>query len=1120
MLLGLEWAGAAGLLLGAYWLGTRRAGAAARRPASAASELEAVVPRDQLLRAAIDGLPYAIYAKDTQGRIVLGNNATFSQYGMPEQQVIGMTDFDLGSKDAEHYRQQEQEILTTGLALAEELVASKDEDGTPKFMVVSKHPVRGPDGRIVGLVGANRDVTDLMLAQQALEEQHRLLRSLVDALPQEVYVKDLDGHFLMVNLASAKGLGLAAPEDAVGRTDFDCLPLDMAERYRLEDRQVMETGEPLLRRSEFVVTPQGDRGWWSSHRVPLRDNEGRVIGLVGIGWDASELELTAEALARRERYLSAIVDIQQHLLTAMPEGEMYQKVLEVLGTATGASRAYVYLPTQDVAGRGIGSRFVTWTEPRRADDANPMGAGLPEDVLLRWMRETGHQTCIARAAQDFPEPDREVLSERGILSALVIPLVVGGRVEGLIGFDYCSRPRVPEPAETDLLRSAAASLGVALERLRAVNHLKRVVGRALCRLWYARVKQADDGTYLWSIQEADSAASQRFLTLEVPPGSSYHDAWQRSIHPADSERVGRQEEDALSRGVAEFTSEFRCVRADGDIRWIQEHVTLQSVGPGQWDVVGVCIDATELERAKAAILEQRNLLRAVIDALPEEVFVKDIKGRFVIANEAVVRARGAASSDDLIGKTDFDLFDRERAEIYWQEEQLILGSGTPAIKREDSVRDSKGGHWWVVTKIPLRDAEGNVVGLVGINEGITERKRAEEERLSLEAQVRHAQKLESLGVLAGGIAHDFNNLLMGVLANASLALSQVAADSPLRVRLRAIETAGQRAAELTNQMLAYSGRGRFVSERLDLSEIAREMVHLMGAAIPKKAELRLRLVEGLPPVEVDVAQVRQVAMNLITNASEALPEEGGVVELRTGLCYVDDAYLATTVPGTNALPGEYVYLEVEDTGCGMDEATLSRLFDPFFTTKFTGRGLGMAAVLGIVRGHEGAIRVTTEVGRGTTFTMLLPRSQSEDVGTASVPRGADREWLAQGVVLVVDDEDYVRDVVCEMLSASGFTPIPAADGMEGVEAFRQHAKDVVAVLLDMEMPRLGGFGALQQIKRIRPDVPVLLCSGYSEEEATRQFAGYGLAGFLQKPYGHESLRGALRQALAGRGDAS
>jgi len=395
---------------------------------------------------------------------------------------------------------------------------------------------------------------------------------------------------------------------------------------------------------------------------------------------------------------------------------------------------------------------------------------------------------------------------------------------------------------------------------------------------------------------------------------------------------------------------------------------------------------------------------------------------------------------------------------------------------------------------------------------ITERKRAEQERKTLEAQMQHTQKLESLGILAGGIAHDFNNLLVSILGNAGLALMELAPESRARPTVQNIQAAALRTAELTKQLLAYSGKGKFLIQPLNLSLLVEEMAHLLKLSISKKAVVRTRLASNLPAIEADAAQIQQVVMNLMLNASDALGGNIGDIVVSTGVIDADRAYLSETFLDEHLPEGRYVYLEVSDTGCGMDKETRSRIFDPFFTTKFTGRGLGLAAVLGIVRSHRGAIRLYSEPGQGTAFKVLFASSEQAAPALEHNPEGVE-VWRGTGTVLIVDDEECVRSVACKTLETVGFTVMTAENGRAGVQMFRTHADEIKAVLLDMTMPDMSGEEVFRAIRTVRPEVRVILSSGYNEQETISLFQGKGLAGFIQKPYQPMKLIEKVREIL-------
>ncbi|MCX7044884.1 MAG: PAS domain-containing protein [Candidatus Sumerlaeota bacterium] len=429
---------------------------------------------------------------------------------------------------------------------------------------------------------------------------------------------------------------------------------------------------------------------------------------------------------------------------------------------------------------------------------------------------------------------------------------------------------------------------------------------------------------------------------------------------------------------------------------------------------------------------------------------------------------------------------------------------------------TKSGEWkWILARgrIFERGAQGAPLRMTGTHLDISDRKQAEQERRLFELQVQQAQKLESLGVLAGGIAHDFNNLLTAILGNLDLALSDLSPMSPARDNLIAVEKASIRASELCKQMLAYSGRGKFVIQQINLNELIQEMAHMLEVSTSKKAILRCNFAPTLPAIEADATQLRQVIMNLIVNASEAISDRSGYITVTTGAMECDENYLREISMTENLRPGRYVYIEVTDTGCGMDAETKSKIFDPFFTTKFTGRGLGLAAVLGIVRGHKGYIKVYSEPGRGTTFKALFPAS---DKSAAPLAQAAETAfWRGSGTVLIVDDEEVVRDLAKSIMKRFGFSVLLAAHGSEALKIFREHSAEIVCVLLDLTMPHMDGEETFRELRRIRGDVRVILSSGYSEQEVTQRFVGKGLAGFIQKPYQAATLSAKMREALAG-----
>ncbi|MBS1877512.1 MAG: GAF domain-containing protein [Acidobacteria bacterium] len=412
---------------------------------------------------------------------------------------------------------------------------------------------------------------------------------------------------------------------------------------------------------------------------------------------------------------------------------------------------------------------------------------------------------------------------------------------------------------------------------------------------------------------------------------------------------------------------------------------------------------------------------------------------------------------------------------------------------------------------PLFNEAGGVRGSVAAYLDVTANKVEERRRRDFEERMQQTQKLESLGVLAGGIAHDFNNLLTAIMGNAELARNALPPHSPVRPSLVTIVDTSAKLAGLTQQLLAYAGRGQFMLQRIRLSEIVDDMKHLFALSVSKNCTVRYEL-DATPAIEADVVQLRQVAMNLVMNASEAIGTSAGVVLIRTGemMCHRDT--LAGAFLGGELPEGVYSLLEVRDTGAGMTPDVVSRIFDPFFTTKFAGRGLGLAAVMGIMRGHKGAIQVVSTPGQGAMFRVLFPVA-GPALEIVSGPAQPEQDWSANGSVLIADDEEKVREVARRMVERVGVDTIAARDGAEAVALFREHRAEIRAIILDLTMPNMSAEDAFDKLRQIDASVPIIICSGYSEQEVSGRFKDRQVAGYIQKPFLIADMVAALKGVL-------
>ena len=613
--------------------------------------------------------------------------------------------------------------------------------------------------------------------------------------------------------------------------------------------------------------------------------------------------------------------------------------------------------------------------------------------------------------------------------------------------------------------------------------------------------QSPDGIVLWSLPDLkpvqfNTAAHtllgysrEEFATLSVP-----------DIHQSRApEEITKITAQVKTQKTAHFES--KQYTKTGELRSSLVSLKLLEIS-GKQTILAMHRDVTEYKKAQ----ESMALLNFALDHISEAVYLIAADGTFRFVNDEAVRALGYSREELLtmsVAQIDPDL-PAEAWPVHWQQ---MKESGTLTSQGRHL---RKNGEIFSVEITANHFIYDQVEYNLALVTDITDRLRSEEERRQFEKQMVQTQKMESLGVLAGGVAHDFNNLLAAIMGHSELTKRRLPNGSPAIEHLKQIEHAAERAADLAKQMLAYSGRGKFVVERIDLNSLLKEMLHMLQVSISKKVVLRLNPYPTLPALNADATQLRQIIMNLVINASEAIGERSGVISITTGCMDCDESYLKNIWLNENLTGGLYVYLEIADTGCGMDKETLAKIFDPFFSTKFTGRGLGMSAVMGIVRGHNGAIKVYSELGQGTTFKILLPASEKPAALFAS--ETPEENWTGTGKVLLVDDEETVRGIGVEMLKELGFSTITARDGKEALEIYR-NTPDIILVILDLTMPRMDGEQCFRELKTINPQVKVVISSGYNEQEVSQKFIGKGISGFVQKPYKLAVLRGIIKKLL-------
>ena len=594
------------------------------------------------------------------------------------------------------------------------------------------------------------------------------------------------------------------------------------------------------------------------------------------------------------------------------------------------------------------------------------------------------------------------------------------------------------------------------------------------------------------------------------------------FHPDDLPQVIEIGRTVRSTGEP-GTNQTRIRHKKGHWVWLETSLLGCYSDDGAFHTISLSRDIGPLKHAEAARSESETRYRVVSEMGCDLIIEVDVEGRTTYVGPGAEEMVGytaeylvAAEPWSLVHPDDVARIREQLAREFQLQPRTDRPPGSDARSSSHGMMEYRAQHkdgrwlWFETLGLTYRRADGELSYLAVVSD-VTQRKLDEQARLEFEEGLQRAQKLESLGVLAGGIAHDFNNLLTPILGAAALGLRELPADSPMRARLEMIQQAAERAAALTNQMLVYAGQQELRIEHLDLSKLVSEIQELVAASISGKTRIDLQLEPDLPAVEGEAAQISQLVMNLVTNASESLRDGVGRITIRTGVMDV-----STPPPGAlfaeTMTTGRHVFFEVTDDGCGMDADTRARIFDPFYTTKFTGRGLGLAAVAGIVRAHRGAIEIDSDPDRGTRFRVLLPAAASGAVELDDPRAGAD-EWHTSAIALVIDDDEAVREIAAEVLSRVGMEVLTAADGLAGVELFDANADRIDVVLLDRTLPTMSGADTFEAIRTLRPEARILLASGYSEERAASELLSRGLAGFLKKPFSPAELLERVREVL-------
>ncbi len=963
------------------------------------------------------------------------------------------------------------------------------------------------DEKIVKVVGNIIDITDRKLAEESLKDSERNLAAMMDASPESAFLIDKSGLVISCNPVAAKRLELK-PSDIIGRSIYDFLPPHLASQRRVSVEKVVRTGEPVS-----FEDVRGGR-FFSHYLHPVLDQAKEVTRVAIFSHDVTEYKSVEAALRSQRDLLGSVRQAQSLFISGLDPGKVYQEMLNILVRHTGSSFGFLDEVLYESDGApyklSLALSNIAWD-----DESRTLYEQLVERKLefrnlnnLSGAPVLDITTIIANDVPRHPRYQGVPKGHPALTTYMGIPLYFGNEIIGVAGI--ANRPggydeeiaKAIEPltqACSAMIwagrirrreKESQAALGASEEKYR------RIAETAKEGIW------AMDGEYRTTyvnqrMAEMLGYRPQEMLGKRVDAFMLSEDLADHSAQMAERQK-GR-----------ESIYERRFRRKDGSIVWTIVSATALQDEQGRFTgSFAMFTDITERKDVEEELRKSEEKFQAIANYTVdwESWFGPD--GKYLWVSPAVERYTGY-SAEEVLSMPDFigTLVAEEDRSIFTQRFKEAV-SGSRGENFEFRYRHKNGTiRWLAFSWQPICDAKGKHLGTRASGRDITYRKRMEEE-------VRHLQKAESLSRMAGAVAHHFNNQLAVVIGNLELAMEDMPWDAEASQGLEEAMQAARKAAEVSSLMLTYLGKATAKQEVMDLAESCRRCMLMIQAAIPKGVVLQTSLRSPGPIISGSANQIQQVFTNLITNAWEAIGDNQGAIHLTVKRVLPADIPTLYRYP-IEWQPGDtpYACMEVRDTGCGIAFEDFQKIFDPFFTTKFTGRGLGLSVALGIVKGHGGAIQVESEPGRGSTFRVYLPLTSENSASLRRDEAPPVREMKRGGVVLLVEDEAMVLKMAQTMLERLGFDVLAARDGAEAIEIFREKQNDICLVLTDFSMPRMNGRETMAAVRKMRPDIPVILASGYDEVRIMAGRHGEHPQVLLHKPYGKHELKAALIQVL-------
>jgi two-component system, cell cycle sensor histidine kinase and response regulator CckA len=847
----------------------------------------------------------------------------------------------------------------------------------------------------------------------------------------------------------------------------------------------------IIQNAEYqIISKSGEHKWIYQTSFLLIDNEGIPFAVEGTISDITEKK-------RHELIQHVLGKISEAATISDDLNELTKIIHDELGALLDTTNFYVaiYHPEENV--------FSFPFHKDKYDPSSTLEAEEGSGSMTEYVFRTGKPLLADREMQNKIFDgivDQAVVGEDAAIW-LGAPLITPNGPIGVVAVQSYEDRTLYTQNDLEVLSIVASQIATVIERKRAEDKLReseekfRSIAENTPGVFYMYdIMPNGDRISLYNGPGLAKLIGPKFAKLVSSDVKAFF-----NLVPEEDKAIIIEASNEASKQNIPLDVNYRMLTDSGNYIWIRSISDSIDIGDGINRVQGVIVDINEQKLAEVALKESLDIIDSFLDSATDAFSVWNSDFDLTLHNKLLpIMYCLDESLNDHIGVNIAEFTPGFKDALENQDFSDVVESGEPFFFDETVV--SKDNQEKYLSHKIFR--VGNGLGVVTTD--ISERVLAEDERKKLENRFQEAQRMESLSILAGGIAHDFNNLLAGILGNAELILVDSTIERTTQDSVKRIRDAAERAAELTRQMLAYSGKGKFIIKTFNLSDLVQEMANLVKSTISKKAEVLFNLNDAIPPMEGDATQIRQLIMNLLINASDALEMHSGNISISTGTVELDKQTFDKTYFGEECAVGTYAYLEVSDTGCGMNEETLGKIFDPFFTTKFTGRGLGLAATLGIIRGHNGTLKVDSAEGIGTTFKIYFPIVEG-GVITEPEKTGNGNSANSSETILVVDDEDYIRHITVSMLERSGYSTMVAVDGEDAVRVFKENSESIDAILLDLSMPRMSGFEVFEIVREINPFINIVIVSGFSEQESSNVFSGQNRVSFLQKPFRLNSL---------------